>query len=72
MENLESGEFEYITVGEFLMDLKKKFKKGNDKTMKVVELKKIKQRSKAMKEFVQKFRRAVKDSRYKRQPLDIK
>ena len=43
MEDLESGEFEYITVGEFLMDLKKEFEGGNGKTMKVAELKKVKE-----------------------------
>jgi len=72
MEDLESGEFEYMTVGEFLMDLKKKFEGGNDNTIKIAELKKVKQRSRVMKEFVQEFRRVVRDSRYKRQPLDIK
>ena len=72
MEDLESGEFEYMTVGEFLMDLKKKFEGGNDNTIKIAELKKVKQRSRVMKEFVQEFRRVVRNSRYKRQPLDIK
>lgn len=43
MEDLESGEFECITVGEFLMDLKKEFEGGNGKTMKVAELKKVKE-----------------------------
>ena len=72
MEDLESGEFEYMTVGEFLMDLKKKFEGGNDNTIKIAELKKVKQRSRVMKEFVQEFRRVVRNSRYKRHPLDIK
>ena len=43
MEDLESGEFECITVGEFLMDLKKEFEGGNGKTMKMAELKKVKE-----------------------------
>jgi len=38
---LENRELEYITVGKFLMDLKKKFREGDDETMKVAELKKV-------------------------------
>jgi len=39
-------------VGEFLVDLKKKFGRGDDKTIKVAELKKIKQKNRKIKEFV--------------------
>jgi len=42
MKNLENKELEYITVGEFLMDLKKEFGRGDNKIIKVVELKKVK------------------------------
>ena len=42
MKNLENEELEYITVGEFLMDLKKEFGRGDNKIIKVVELKKVK------------------------------
>ena len=42
MKNLENKELEYITVGEFLMDLKKEFERGDNKIIKVVELKKVK------------------------------
>ena len=45
MKNLENKELEYITVGEFLMDLKKEFERGDNKIIKVVELKKVKQES---------------------------
>ena len=45
MKNLENEELEYITVGEFLMDLKKEFERGDNKIIKVVELKKVKQES---------------------------
>ena len=45
MKNLENEELEYITVGEFLMDLKKEFGRGDNKIIKVVELKKVKQES---------------------------
>jgi len=37
--------------------------------MKVVELKKLEQRSKTIEKFVQKFRRAARRSRYKRRLL---
>ena len=37
--------------------------------MKVVELKKVEQWSRTIKEFVQEFRRVVRESRYKEQPL---
>jgi len=42
MEDLESGNLVYATVGEFLTDLKQEFGGGDNKMMKVVELKKIK------------------------------
>ena len=45
MKNLENEELEYITVGEFLMDLKKEFGRRDNKIIKVVELKKVKQES---------------------------
>ena len=37
--------------------------------MKVAELKKVKQRSRTIEEFIQKFRRAVRGSRYEKRPL---
>ena len=40
MEDLESGNLSYTTVGKFLLDLKEEFGRRNDKTMKVAELKK--------------------------------
>ena len=39
MKSLESRSLSYIIVGEFLLDLKDKFNRGDNKTMKVVELK---------------------------------
>ena len=41
MENLESGSLSYIIVEDFLSDLKEEFGRGNNKMIKVVELKKI-------------------------------
>jgi len=42
----------YETVEEFLSDLKEKIGRGDNKTIKVVELKKMEQESKTMEEFV--------------------
>jgi len=52
MEDLESGNLSYATVGEFLSDLKQEFSGGDDEMMKVAELKKIEQGSRTMEEFV--------------------
>ena len=49
-----------MTVEKFLSDLKNKFSGGDNKIMKVEELKKVEQESKMMKE----LRRAVRGSRY--------
>lgn len=43
---------EYETVGEFLANIKKEFGGGNEKTVKVAELKRIKQEEKMVEEFV--------------------
>jgi len=49
---LESRSLSYITVEKFLANLKNDFERGDDKTMKVAELKKLKQKSRIMEEFV--------------------
>jgi len=41
MKNLESESLSYTIVGEFLLDLKKEFGDGDNKTAKIAELKKI-------------------------------
>ena len=41
MEDLEIENLEYKTVEEFLANLKKEFGGGDDKTMKVTELKEV-------------------------------
>ena len=69
MEDLKNGNMSYTMVGEFLSDLKEEFDGGDDETMKVVELKKIEQENRTMKEFVQKFRRAVKCDGYRERIL---
>ena len=69
MKDLESGNLSYATIGEFLSDLKQEFSGGDDEMIKVAKLKKIEQGSRTMEEFVQKFRRAARESGYKRRPL---
>jgi len=63
---LESENLEYKTVKEFLTDLKKEFREGDEEIIQVIELKKLEQGGKTIKEFVQEFRRAVRESRYER------
>ena len=43
MEKLEAEELEFKTVGEFLVEIKKEFGGGEEKLVKVVELKKLEQ-----------------------------
>ena len=68
LKDLETGELEFPLVEDFLAELIKEFSKGNNKLAEV-ELKKIKQESKMMKEFVQEFRRAVRESGYEERLL---
>ena len=56
-------------MGEFLINLKKKFSRRNNKIIKMVELKKVEQMSRIIKEFVQEFRRVVKESKYEERLL---
>ena len=69
MEDLESKILSYVTVREFLSDLKEESSRGNNKMMKVAELKKVEQRSRTIEKFVQEFRQAVRESKYKERPL---
>lgn len=41
IENSKSRSLSYVIVGEFLADLKQEFEGGDDKTIKLVELKKV-------------------------------
>ena len=69
MKDLENKSLSYVTVGNLLSDLKEEFRDGDDETIKVAELKKVEQGSKTMKEFVQEFRRAERDSKYEEKSL---
>ena len=69
MEELETEEIEFESVGEFLAEIKKEFGGGDEESVKVVELKKIEQGGRTMKEFVQDFKRVARRSGYKGCPL---
>jgi len=69
MEKLETGEIEFELAGEFLAEIKKEFRGGDEKSVKVAELKKIEQGGRMIEEFVQDFKRVVRGSRYEGRPL---
>ena len=69
MEDLGGESLEYETVGEFLVDLKKEFGRGDNEMMKIAELKKIKQGNRIIEKFVQESRRVVRRSEYKERLL---
>jgi len=69
LEELEAGELEFETVGEFLAEIKKEFGGGKEELVKVVELRKIEQGSRTMEEFVQEFKKAARGSGYEGRPL---
>ena len=52
MEELKIGEIKYETVEEFLISLKKEFRRGKEESVKVMELRKLEQRGKTIEEFV--------------------
>jgi len=64
LEDLERGLLEYETAGEFLVDIKKEFVRGDEETAKVTELKRLEQGGRTMEEFVQEFKKAARGSRY--------
>jgi len=69
MEELESGEVEYESVEEFLTNLRKEFRGGEEESVKAAELRKLEQGGKTMEEFVQEFKRAARGSGYEGWPL---
>ena len=58
-------EKKYKTIEEFLESLRRKFGEGEEESVKVAELKRIKQGGKKMEEFVQEFKRVARESRYR-------
>jgi len=69
MEELKSGKVEYELAEEFLTSLKKEFGGEEEELVKAAELRKLEQGGKTMEEFVQKFKRAARGSRYEGQLL---
>jgi len=60
---------EYVTIGEFLANLKKEFGGEDNKIIKVAKLKKVEQGNRMMKEFMQEFKKVAKESAYERRLL---
>ena len=69
LEDLEGELLEYESVGEFLADIKKEFGGEDEESVKVAELHRLEQGSRMMEEFVQEFKRAARESKYKRHSL---
>ena len=69
MEELESEEIEYETAEEFFTSLRREFGKGEEESVKAVELKRVEQGGKTMEEYVQEFKRIARGSGYEGRPL---
>ena len=69
LEELETGEIEFENVGEFLAEIRREFRGGDEESVKVAELKKIEQGGRMMEEFVQDFKRIARGSGYEGQLL---
>ena len=69
LEELETGEIEFENVGELLAEIKREFGRGDEKLVKVVELKRIEQGGRTVEEFVQDFKRTARGSSYEGRPL---
>ena len=52
LENLESEELKFLSVGDFLVELKREFREGDNKSAKVAKLKKLEQESRIIEEFI--------------------
>ena len=65
LKNMKAEEMQFESAEDFLAELRRNFEESNNELAKVAKLKKTEQRVKTMKEFVQEFRRAARDSRYK-------
>ena len=66
---LKDLEGELETVGEFLAEIRKKFRGGDEESVKVAELRRLEQGSKTIEKFMQVFRRVARGSGYKGRPL---
>ena len=64
LDELKAGELKFETVGEFLVEIKKEFRGGEEELVKAAELRKLEQGGKMIEEFVQEFKRAARGSGY--------
>ena len=64
MEEIDAEEIEFEIAGEFLAEIRREFGGGDEKLVKVAELKKIEQGERTMEKFVQDFKRVAKESSY--------
>ena len=69
LEELEVGELEFEMMGEFLAEIRREFGRGEKKSVKTAELKKLEQGGRTMEEFVQEFKRVARESGYEGRPL---
>jgi len=69
LEDLEAELLEYEIVEEFLTEIREGFGRGDKKSEKVAELKRLEQEERTMEEFMQEFRRVARGSRYERRLL---
>ena len=69
IEEIETGEIKFEIAGEFLAEIRREFREGDEESVKVVELKKIKQEGRIMEEFVQDFKKTARRSGYEGCPL---
>jgi len=69
MEEIETGEIEFESAGEFLAEIRREVGGGDEESVKVAELKKIEQGGRTMEEFVQDFKRVARGSGYEGRPL---
>ena len=69
LEKLKAGKLEFETVGEFLAEIKREFGGEKEESVKVAELKKLEQGERIMEEFIQEFKRVVRESGYEERLL---
>ena len=69
LEDLEIGEVKFKSAGEFLLGLKKEFGGEDEEAVKVAKLKRMEQGGRSIEEFVQEFRRTVRESGYEKRAL---
>ena len=66
LENIDIKEMQFKLVTDFIAKLKRKFGGGNNGSAKVTKLKRVEQRRRTIEEFVYKFQRAIRESKYER------